>query len=91
MFKMLYEKLREDLIKEDKESIIYKHHIEYINTRRAYYGAQSYVEENSPDDIVADYIASMTDDYFIDLCEYLLPDAPKVKYTGYFDRLERNK
>lgn len=91
MFKMLYEKLREDLVKEDTESIIYKHHIDYINTRRGYYGAGSYIEENSPDDIVADYIASMTDDYFIDLCEYLLPDAPKVKYTGYFDRLERNK
>lgn len=90
MFDMLYEKLYDDLTKGREDSVIYKHHIEYINTRRGYYGAGNYLEENTPDDIVADYIASMTDDYFIDLCAYLLPDAPTVKYTGYFDRLERN-
>ena len=89
-FDMLYEKLYDDLVNERKNSVIYKHHIEYINTRRGYYGAGSYLEENTPDDIVADYIASMTDDYFIDLCAYILPDAPKVKYTGYFDKLERD-
>ena len=50
-----------------------------------------YLNNTSNSRKVIDYLAGMTDDYFIDLCEYLLPDAPKVKYTGYFDRLERNK
>ncbi len=84
MFEMLYEKLLDDL--NNKESVIWKHHIDFINTRRGYYGAETpYIDENTADDIVVDFIASMTDDYFIDICAHLLPDAPKVKYTGYFD------
>lgn len=84
MFSMLYKKLLRDL--DDKNSIICRHHIDYINERRAYYGADDYREENTKDDIVTDFIASMTDDYFIDICSYLIPDSPKVYYTGYFDK-----
>lgn len=84
MFGMLYEKLLSDL--DNKESIIHSHHINFINERRAYYGAGDYMEENTKDDIVSDFIASMTDDYFIDICSYLLPASPKVYYTGYFDK-----
>ena len=43
--------------------------------------------DGGPDDIVVDYIASMTDDYFIDLYAYLFPDDPfnqKVRYIPYF-------
>ena len=84
MFQLLYEKLYNDL--GDKSSIIWKHHIDFVNTRRRYYGATlEYQDENTADDIVVDFIASMTDDYFIDICAHLLPDAPKVTYTGYFD------
>lgn len=85
MFEELYEKLLGQI--GDKGSLIHRHHIDYVNTRRGYYQTESdYMEENSADDIVTDYIASMTDDYFIDICAYLLPDAPTVKYTGYFDK-----
>lgn len=85
MFEMLYEKLISQL--GDKKSLIHRHHIDYVNTRRGYYQTQTdYMEENTPDDIVTDYIASMTDDYFIDICAHLVPDAPTVKYTGYFDK-----
>lgn len=83
MFEMLYEKLLEDMGNEG--SLIYRHHIDYINTRRNYYNAGNYLDENSADDIVTDYIASMTDDYFIDICAKLTPDAPTVQYRGYFD------
>lgn len=84
----MFEKLYEELFRQlgDKDSLIHRHHIDYVNTRRGYYQAGDYMEENTPDDIVTDYIASMTDDYFIDLCAHLLPDAPTVKYTGYFDK-----
>jgi len=85
MFEMLYEKLLSDLQKGSEDTFIYKHHINYINKRRSYYAANDYLSENTPDDIVCDYIASMTDDYFVDLCAYLLPDAPKIKYIGYFE------
>ena len=83
MFAMLYEKLLCDL--DNPESIIRRHHIDYINKRRGYYGAGDYMAENTKDDMVVDFIASMTDDYFIDICAHLLPGAPTVKYTGYFD------
>jgi len=85
MFEMLYEKLISQF--GDKDSLLHRHHIDFVKTRRGYYQTETdYVEENTPDDIVTDYIASMTDDYFIDVCAYLLPDAPTVKYTGYFDK-----
>ena len=36
--------------------------------------------------LVVDYMASMTDDYFIDLYENLFPDGNyKINYKGYFD------
>lgn len=84
MFEMLYERLLKDL--NDETSIIRTQHVDAINKRRSYYEAGDYMEENTPDDIVTDFIASMTDDYFIDICAHLLPDAPKVHYTGYFDK-----
>lgn len=85
MFEMLYEKLISQF--GDKSSLLHKHHIDFVNTRRGYYQTQSnYMEENTPDDIVTDYIASMTDDYFIDICAYLLPDAPTVQYVNYFEK-----
>ena len=84
MFEMLYEKLLSQY--GDENSLLHRHHINYVNRRRGYYQtAQDYREESTLDDMVVDYIASMTDDYFIDVCAYLLPDAPTVNYTGYFD------
>jgi len=85
MFEMLYERLLDDLKKGSEDTFIYKHHISHINKRRSFYGADDYLGENTVDDIVCDYIASMTDDYFVDLCAYLLPDAPKINYIGYFE------
>jgi dGTPase len=42
--------------------------------------------KTEPSQIVADYIASMTDDYFVDLFEHLFPDSQlKISYNGYFE------
>ena len=36
--------------------------------------------------VVCDYIASMTDDYFVDLFEYLFPKSRyQIKYVSYFE------
>lgn len=91
MFSMLYDALLKSLLRGNRSDVIFRHHIDYINKRRKFYNAGDYTQENSPDDIVVDYIASMTDDYFIDLCAHLLPDAPKIHYTGYFDNLNDRK
>lgn len=90
MFKRLYERLLYDLEKGNTDSVIYRHHVKYINKRRTYYGAGDYEAENTKNDIVSDFIASMTDDYFIDLCAFLFPDAPTIKYIGYFDNFKEN-
>lgn len=84
MFEMLYNKLLSQY--GDENSLLHRHQIDYVNRRRGYYqNGADYREENTVDDIVVDYIASMTDDYFIDICAHLLPDAPTVHYVGYFD------
>ncbi len=84
--KPLFERLYEYLLKDvkNKNGITARHHIKFVNTRRAYYGeAVPYEEETAPDDIVVDYIASMTDNYFIDLCGELF--GTKIEFVGYFE------
>lgn len=84
MMAELYEKLLEDLKSENKSSPIFTHHIDYVN--KAHYAREIPYEENEPNQIVVDYIASMTDDYFIDLYAHLFPESDrKIEYKGYFD------
>ena len=76
-----------DLTHEKKNSPIFRHHINYVNNTR--YRRDIPYESGEPNQIVVDYIASMTDDYFIDLHHYLFPDSTyKVGYTGYFEKKE---
>lgn len=85
MMEQIYEKLLEDAKAHNKDSVLYKHHIEYVQYITKYYSTVNY-EENEPNDIVVDYIASMTDDYFVDLYDYLFPSGKyNVKYIGYFE------
>lgn len=84
MFFEIYEKLYEDLIKQDKSSVIFTHHIDFVNKQRSYYEGKDYLNEK-PDDIVVDFLASMTDDYFIDLYNYLFREGKhKIDYIPYF-------
>ncbi len=83
MMAEMYEKLLEDLIKGDKSSPIFTHHIDYVN--QAHYTHEIPYEETEPNQIVVDYIASMTDDYFVDLYTHLFPNSDKkIIYKGYF-------
>lgn len=84
MMALLYEKLLSDVINGNKTSPVFTHHIDYIN--QSHYKRNEPYEDTEPNLIVTDYIASMTDDYFIDLFEYLFPDKKeKIAYKGYFD------
>ncbi len=84
MFEELYYKLLSDVSKKDESSLIYRHHIRFINETRKYYGGGDYFSEE-PNRIVADYIASMTDDYFIALHKRLFPNSKyKIAYKPYF-------
>ncbi len=86
MMQEIYEQLLDDLIQDKPNSPIFRHHIEYVTQTR--YPRTSSYTKTEPNQIVVDYIASMTDDYLIDLHRYLFPDSNYyVEYTGYFNDL----
>ena len=85
MMDKLFERLMNDLADSNTESPIFTHHIKFLETKVHYERAVEYIK-TEPSQIVADYIASMTDDYFVDLYNYLFPDSKiRIEYTGYFD------
>lgn len=85
MFSELYYKLLDDVINQNINSFIYKHHINAIQKSCLYYDDWDYASEE-PNQIVVDFIASMTDDYFIDLYRLLFSDSSKsIKYHSYFE------
>lgn len=84
MMTEVYERLLKDLTQNDMTSPIFTHHIAYVN--QAHYLREMPYEQTEPNQIVVDYIASMTDDYFIDLYAYLFPDKScGIEYKGYFE------
>ena len=84
MMAELYDKLLYDLTHSVSSSPIFTHHVALID-KPYYKRTVPYLEEES-NQIVVDFIASMTDDYFIDLHSYLFPSSTlKVKYIGYFE------
>ena len=86
MFHLMYERLLSDLKAGDTSSIIYKHHIDYVKENTATYGYDKYLNETEPNQMVVDFIASMTDDYFVDLFDYLFPGSKyKIEYVSYFE------
>ncbi len=83
MMTEIYEQLLDDLLKGRKNSPIFRHHIDYVN--QTHYPRETPYEQDEPNQIIVDYIASMTDDYLIDLHRYLFPNSSyNVEYTGYF-------
>jgi len=84
MMTELYERLLDDLVSNRTDSPIFTHHIRYVN--KIHYARLVPYEETEPNQLVVDYIASMTDDYFIDLHKHLFPCSPHtIEYKGYFD------
>lgn len=81
----LYAKLLDDVICQRTDSLIYTQHIQLVN-RMHYNLRKEPYETTDPNQIVVDYIASMTDNYFVELHHFLFPNAKyPVVYRGYFD------
>lgn len=83
MMHEMYFRLLDDLEHGREESPIYTQHVKswFIENRNPSYA------NNPSDEIVVDYIASMTDDYFIELYRHLFPNDPKSSmdlYQAYF-------
>lgn len=86
MVHQMYDKLLLDLQSGDRNSIIFKHHVDFVKENTSYYGNDDYFERTEENQIVVDFIASMTDDYFVDLYEYLFPKSRyQIKYVSYFE------
>ena len=84
MMTELYDKLLADLLAGNTASPIFRHHTGYVN--KAHYERRTPYESTEPNQIVVDYIAGMTDDYFVDLHAYLFPESGyAIKYKGYFE------
>ncbi len=84
MMANIYGQLLEDLLLQKRHSPIFTHHIDYVRALGKH--RDTPYEKTEPNQMVVDYIASMTDDYFIDLHHHLFPESPlKVEYRGYFD------
>ena len=82
MMQKMYFRLREELKQEKKTSPIFTHHIKDVES--TFYRNEPYRSEDD-DQIAVDYIASMTDDYFLELFAYLFPESTlKINYKGYF-------
>ena len=82
MMAEIYGQLLDDLKSGNTASPVFTHHIRQVNEGLGRLG----YEKTEPNRLVTDYIASMTDDYLIELHGYLFKGSPyQVKYRGYFD------
>lgn len=88
MFKELYYKLLHQIKNKESNSIIFDHHINFVNKIRKISRTDDYLKEE-PNQIVVDFLSSMTDDYFIKLHDFLFPNSKyKVNYISYFEKFK---
>lgn len=87
MMEQIYYRLRKDAREHNQDSILYRHHVALIHENNKYSPViENYEDVTEENQMVVDFIASMTDDYFVDLYAYLFPESDcKIKYVGYFD------
>ncbi len=87
MFYELYEEFLHQAECGDRNSILYRHHIMYVKNNNRYISTEyEPYEDQEPNQIVTDFLASVTDDYFIELYRHIFPKGRhEVKFKGYFD------
>ena len=85
----LYDCLVDDVEALNYDSPVFRHYLNDPIQGRCYRDPNDWQNITAPaDDIVTDFIASMTDDYFIDICRHLHLDDPllnTLRYKEYFD------
>ena len=85
LFAALYEHELQALARGDRTAAIFAHHIVPLERGLGHYGKR-YDWQGDPDQCVCDFIAAMSDDYFMATCEALFPQArtlfPRRTYFG---------
>ena len=74
MFGQMYEKLLEDIVAGNEDSPVFKHHVDWLCAKSQSITPEEYLSEDA-NDIVVDYISSMTDSYFMALYRHLFPES----------------
>lgn len=83
MFEEMYERLLIDLSEGNEDSPIFKHHILELARISSSIDPAEYASID-PDQVVVDYIASMTDGYFMSIYSRLFPDRnSEIAMRGY--------
>ena len=83
MFEELYERLLEDLLAGDEGSPVFKHHAASLAAKSRTVEIDEYLASD-PNQVVVDYMASMTDSYFMALYAHLFPRSDKhIIASGY--------
>ncbi len=86
MMAQMYERIYDDAVHHRRDSCLYQHHIALVAEKRQWYRDGIPYEEQDPNDLTVDFIAAMTDDYFVDYYAHLFPDSRyRISYVGYFD------
>lgn len=83
LMRKLYDRFISDIENHNVNSPVFSAHIDYVTKSR--YKRDIPYEETPKDDIVVDFIASMTDDYFISVSDALFPrHGYRIQYKDYF-------
>lgn len=83
MIDKMYNQFLEDFVSYNEKSLIYRHHIASLVKNSSHFNLNEYLAE-SPHQIVVDYLASMTDSYFMAIYSRLFPDDKKnISFRGY--------
>lgn len=83
MITNLYNKFLVEVENSDKTSLVYTHHISSLMRNSNKISYEDYISED-PNDIVVDYLASMTDTYFMAVYEHCFPRSNFNFSRGYF-------
>lgn len=76
MFEEMYARLLDDLACGDESSPVIRHHVSSLVAKSRSVSAEDYLSQD-PNRIVADYMASMTDRYFMSLYARLFPHSKR--------------
>ena len=83
MFEELYARLLDDLERGDERSPVFRHHVSNLAARSLSVKPADYLA-GEPNQIFVDYLASMTDSYFMALYAHLFPQSGRRVFTrGY--------
>ncbi|MCF0105092.1 MAG: HD domain-containing protein [Eggerthellaceae bacterium] len=85
LFNLLFELCCKWLEDEDLNSAIYKHHINKLKLNSRDLDIYEHYLKEPTEFIATDYIAGMTDSYFISLCKKIFPkEIDRISQNGYF-------